>query len=162
MQKAGIIQDIKQNKPAIAYANACFPPSNCTTHGNVTDIHTERREKRELTLAVVALISVLVGAFVASVIQYQLKSYNDILHDKLQKMESKFTKQLNQVENQYTKLQEQELKLANALANLARITANLANRQQQFESLMMSYSQQLMEQQIIDRKLIMSENTRQT
>ena len=61
------------------------------------------------------------------------------------------------------------MNLANALANLARITANLANRQQRFEDLMISYNQQLMEQQIIttrrsieDRKLIMSENARQT
>jgi len=126
MQKAGIIPYIKVNKPAIAYANACFLPSNYTTHGNVTDIHTERREKREITLAVVALISVLVGALVTSVIQYQLKSYNDILNDKLEKMENKFTKQLNQIENQIAKLQEQEWKLANTLANLARITAILA------------------------------------
>jgi len=161
MQKAGIIPDIKENKPAIAYANACFLPSNCTTHGNVTDIHTERRETREITLAVVALISVSVGPLVPSVIQYQLKSYDDILNDKVQKMENEFTKQLNQIENQIAKLQEQELKLANALVNLVRITANLANRQQPFESLMISYSQQLMEQQIIttrrsieDRKLI--------
>jgi len=161
MQKAGIIPDIKENKPAIAYANACFLPRNYTTHANVTDIHRGRREKREITLAVVALISVLVGALVASVIQYQLKSYNDILNDKLQKVESKFTKQINHVENQITKLQEQELKLVNALVNLARITAKLANRQQRFENLVISYSQQLMEQKIIttrrsieDRKLI--------
>jgi len=92
-----------------------------------------------------------------------------MLNDKLQKMQNKFTKQLNQVENQITKLQEQELNLANALANLARITANLANRQQRFENLMISCSQQLMEQQTIttrrsieDRNLIMSENARQT
>ena len=76
-------------------------------------------------------------------------------------MENKFTKQLNQIEKQIAKLQEQELKLANALVNLARITDNLANRQQRFENLMISCSQQLMEQQTIttrrsieDRKLI--------
>jgi len=46
----------------IAYANACFLPNNYTRYGDVTDISNNHRDKREVTLAVVALISILVGA----------------------------------------------------------------------------------------------------
>jgi len=48
-----------------------------------------------VTLAIVALISVLVGALVASVIQVQMKTNNDMVNDKLEDLESRFTLQLN-------------------------------------------------------------------
>jgi len=120
-------------------------------------------------MAVVALISILVGALIARIIQYQLKSYNDIINDKLETLENKFTKQLNHEQDQIEKLQEQELKLANALATLARETSNLANRQQRFENFIFSFNQQLLEQKIITtrrsieiRKLITSQNAYET
>jgi len=120
-------------------------------------------------MAVVALISILAGALIASIIQYQLKSYNDIFNDKLETLENKFAKQLNQVQDQIEKLQEQELKLANALATLARTTSNLASRQQRFENFIFSFNRQLLEQQIIttrrsieNRKLIMNQNAYET
>jgi len=134
MKKTGILPDIENNKPSIAYANACFLPSNYTIYGNVTQIHEIPRTNREVTLAVVALISVLVGALVASIIQVQMKTYIDMVNDKLEDLESRFTLQLNQVEDQVTKLQTQQLELANAIATLSRVTANLANRQQRFEN----------------------------
>jgi len=119
--------------------------------------------QRTPTLAVVALISVLVGALVANIIQVQMKTYNDMVNDKLEDLESRFTLQLNQVEDQVTELQTQQL--ANAIATLSRVTANLANRQQRFENFMFSFNRQLLEQQIINtrrsiekRKLIMSQN----
>jgi len=119
--------------------------------------------QRTPTLAVVALISVLVGALVANIIQVQMKTYNDMVNDKLEDLESRFTLQLNQVEDQVTELQ--TLQLANAIATLSRVTANLANRQQRFENFMFSFNRQLLEQQIINtrrsiekRKLIMSQN----
>ena len=79
----------------IAYANACFLPKNYTWYGNVTQIQDTPRTKREVTLAIVALISVLVGALVASVIQVQMKTNNDMVNDKLEDLESRFTLQLN-------------------------------------------------------------------
>jgi len=119
--------------------------------------------QRTPTLAVVALISVLVGALVANIIQVQMKTYNDMVNDKLEELESRFTLQLNQVEDQVTELQTQQL--ANAIATLSRVSANLANRQQRFENFMFSFNRQLLEQQIINtrrsiekRKLIMSQN----
>jgi len=119
--------------------------------------------QRTPTLAVVALISVLVGALVANIIQVQMKTYNDMVNDKLEDLESRFTLQLNQVEDQVTELQTQQL--ANAIATLSRVSANLANRQQRFENFMFSFNRQLLEQQIINtrrsiekRKLIMSQN----
>ena len=169
MERTCIIPDIKENKPAIAYANACFLPNNYTWYGNITDVNEKIREKREVTLAVVVLISVLVGALIASITQYQLKSYNDIINDKLEQLDNKFTTQLNQVEKQIEKLQAQELKLANAIATLATAISNLANWQQRFENFIFSFNQQLLEQQIITtrrsiekRKLIMSNNAHQT
>jgi len=167
MKKPGILPDLKNNQPSIAYANACFLPSNYTKYGNFTQIQEIPRTKREVTLAAVALISVLVGALVASIIQVQMKTYNDMVNDKLEDLESRFTLQLNQ--DQVTKLQEQELELANAIATLSRVTANLANRQQTFENFMFFFNRQLLEQQIIttqpsveNRKLIMSQNARET
>ena len=108
-----------------------FPTNNHTTYGNLTQIHETPRTRREVILAIVALISVLVGALVASIIQVQMKTYNDMVNDKL---EGRFTLQLNQVEDQVTELQTQQLELANAIATLSRVTANLANRQQRFEN----------------------------
>jgi len=164
-QKPGILPDSKNNKPSIAYANACFLPSNYTIYGNVTQIQDMPRTKREVTLAVVALISVLVGALVAAIIQVQMKTYNDMVNDKLEDLESRFTLQLNQVEDQVTELQTQQLEQENAIATLSRVNANLANRQQRFENFMFSFNRQLLEQQIIttrrfieNRKLIMSQN----
>jgi len=78
-----------------------------------------------VTLAVVALISVLVGALVASIIQVQMKTYNDMVNDKLEDLENRFTLHLNQVEDQVTELQAQQLELANAIATLSRVTDNL-------------------------------------
>jgi len=85
-----------------------------------------------VTLAAVALISVIVGALVASIIQVQMKTYNDMVNDKLENLASRFTLQLNQVEDQVTELKTQQLELANAIATLSRVTAKLANRQQRF------------------------------
>ena len=169
MEKPGILSDIENNKPSVAYANACFLPINYTTFGNVTQIHETTGTKREVTLAVVALISVLVGALVASIIQVQMKTYNNMVNDKREDSESRFTLQLNQVEDQVTELQTQQPELANAIATLSRVRANLANRQQRFESFMFSFNRQLLEQQIIttrrsieNRKLILSQNARET
>ena len=85
-----------------------------------------------MTLAAVALISVIVGALVASIIQVQMKTYNDMVNDKLENLASRFTLQLNQVEDQVTELKTQQLELADAIATLSRVTAKLANRQQRF------------------------------
>jgi len=46
-----------------------------------------------VTLTVVVLTSVLVGALVASIIQVQIKTYNDLANDKLEDLESRFTLQ---------------------------------------------------------------------
>jgi len=81
IEKPGILPDIENNKPSIAYANSCFLPNNYPTFGNVTQIHETTRTKREVTFAVVALISVLVGALVASIIQFQMKTYNHMVDD---------------------------------------------------------------------------------
>ena len=147
----------------------CFLPNNYTIYGNVTQIQETPSSKREVTLAVVALISVLVGALVASIIQVQMKTYNDMVNDKLGDLESRFTLELNQVEDQVTELQTQHLELTNAIATLSRVNANLANRQQRFENFMFSFDRQLLEPQIIttrrsieNRKLIMSQNARET
>jgi len=92
-----------------------------------------------------------------------------MVNDKLEDLESRFTLQINQVEDQVTKLQAQQLELANAIATLSRVTANLANRQKKYENFMFSFNRQLLEQQIIttrrsieNRKLIMSQNARET
>ena len=109
------------------------------------------------------------GALEASIIQVQMKTYNDMVNDKLEDLESRFTLQLNQVEDQVTDLQIQQLELANAIATLSRVTANLANRQQRFENFVLSFNRQLLEQQIIttkrsieNRKLILSQNAQAT
>jgi len=169
MEKLGILPDIEENKPSIAYSNACFLPNNCATFGNVTRIHDNPRTRREVTLAAVILISVLIGALMASIIEVQMKTYNDMVNKKLEDLESKFTLQLNQVEDQITDVQVQQLELANAIATLPRVTANLANRQQRFENFVLAFYKQLLEQQIIttrrsiaNRKLILSQNAHAT
>ena len=165
MEKPGILLDIEENKPSIAYSNACFLPTNYTIYGNVTRIHDSPRTRREVTLASVILISVLMGALIASIIEVQIKTYNDMVNKKLEDLENKFTLQLNQVKDQVTNLQIQQLELANAIATLSRVMANLANKQQRFENFVLAFNRQLLEQQIIttrrsieNRKLISSQN----
>jgi len=43
-----------------------------------------------VTLTVVVLTSLLVGALVASIIQVQIKTCNDLVNDKLEDLESRF------------------------------------------------------------------------
>jgi len=74
------------------------------------------------------------GALITSIIEVQMKTYNDMVNKKFEDLENRFTLQLNQVEDQVTELQVQQLELANAVATLSRIKANLANRQQRFEN----------------------------
>jgi len=91
------------------------------------------------------------------------------LTKKLEDLESRFTLQLNQVEDQVTELQVQQLELTNAITTLSRITSNLANRQQRFETYILAFNRQLLQQQIVttrrsieNRKLILSRNARET
>jgi len=149
MQRPGILPDLKNNQPSFPYADVCFLPINYKRYGNYTQIQDIPRTKREVTLAVVALISLLVGALVTSIIQVQGKTYNDMVNDNLENLEKRFTLQLNQVEEQVAKLQAQDLELANAIATLSQVTENLANRQRTFEHFMFSFDRQLLGQQII-------------
>ena len=169
LQKPGMLPDIEENKPSIAYSNACFLPQNYTTYGNSTRISESPRTKREVTLAAVVLISILMGALVASIIETQMISYNRMINKKLEELENKFTLQFNQIENQVSELQTQQIELAKAIATLSRITANLANRQQRFETYILAFNEQLLKQQIVttrrsieNRKLILSQNAHET
>jgi len=74
LQKPGILPDIAENKPSIAYSNACFLPQNYTVYGNSTRISESLRTKREVTLAAMVLISVLMGALAVSIIETQMIS----------------------------------------------------------------------------------------
>ena len=69
LQKPGILPDIAENKPPIAYTNACFLPNNYTIYDNVTETSESPRTKREVTLAVVVLISLLMSVLVAGLIK---------------------------------------------------------------------------------------------
>ena len=111
LHKPGILPDIAENKPPIAYANACFLPSNYTIYGNVTETSEPLRTKREVTLAAVVLISVLMGALVASIIETQMMSYNRMVNEKLEELENRFTLQFNQMENRVSELQIQQIDL---------------------------------------------------
>jgi len=169
LQKPGIIPDIEKNKPLIAYSNACFLPQNYTIYGNATRIDENPRTRREVTVAIVLLISVIMGALVAGIIEAQMKTYNDRINKKLRDLKNKFTSQLNQIENQVTELQAQQIELTRAIAKLSRITANIANRQQRFETYILAFNRQLLQQQIViarrsieNRKLILSRNAYET
>ena len=73
-----IFPDIEENKPSIAYSNACFLPNNYTNYGNSTGIFDNPRTRRQVTLAVVVLVSVLVGALIANIIETQMHTYNEM------------------------------------------------------------------------------------
>jgi len=71
--------------------------------------HETPRTKREVTLTVVILISVVVDALVGSMIQVQMKTYNDILNGKFKDLKNRSKLQLHQVKDQVTELQTQQL-----------------------------------------------------
>jgi len=85
--------------------------------------------RREVTLAIMLLISVIMSALRTGIIKAQMKSYRDKIYKKSQNLKNKFTSQLNQLEHQFTQLQVQQIELIKAIAQLSRITANIANRQ---------------------------------
>ena len=116
LQKPGILPDIAENKPSITYANTCFLPSNYTIYGNITEASEPLRTKKEVTLAAVVLISVLIGTLVASIIETQMMLYNRMINEKLEELESRFTLQFNQIENQVSELQTQQIKLIKVIA----------------------------------------------
>jgi len=80
LQKPGILPDIEENKPSIAYSNACFLPHTYTIYGKSTRISDSPRTRREVTLGVVVLISVLMGALIASIMETQMLSYNEMIN----------------------------------------------------------------------------------
>ena len=167
LQKPGILPDIEENKPSIAYSNTCFLPQNYTIYGNSTKTSEPSRTKREVTLAAVVLISVLMGALVAGIIETQMMSYNRMINEKLEELESRFTLQFNQIEDQVSELQTQQIELAKAIATLSRVTADLANRQHRFETYILAFNEQLLKQQIVtirrsieNRKLIQAKTRR--
>jgi len=169
LQKPGILPDIAENKPSMANANACFLPSNYTIYGNVTEASGPSRTKREVTLAVVVLISILMGALIAGIIEAQMTTYNNRINKKLEEMENRFTHRFNQIENQVSELQKQQIELTKAIATLSRVTADLANRQHKFEIYILAFNEQLLKQQIVttrrsieNRKLILSQNAHET
>ena len=59
LHNLGILPDIEENKPSIAYSNVCFLPNNYTNYGNSTRIFENARTQRQVTLAAVELVSVL-------------------------------------------------------------------------------------------------------
>ena len=86
LQKPGILPDIAENKPSIAYTNACFLPSNYTIYGNVTETSEPPRTKREVTLAIVVLISLLMSVLVAGIIEAQMATYNKRINKQLEEI----------------------------------------------------------------------------
>ena len=169
LQKPGILPDIAENKPSIAYTNACFLPSNYTVYGNVTETSESPRTKREVTVAIVILISLIMSVIVAGIIEAQMATYNERINNQLEEMEDRFTHRFNQIEGQVSELQKQQIELTKAIATLSRVTADLASRQHKFETYILAFNEQLLKQQIVttrrsieNRKLILSRNAHQT
>jgi len=82
---------------------------------------------------------------VASIIQVHMKTYKDMVNEKVENLETRFTSQLNHVEDQVSELQKQQLELTKTIATLAKATAKLANRQQRFENFAFSFNRQVLE-----------------
>jgi len=117
----------------------------------------------------VILISVIIGALIASIIEAQMVTRNQKVNEKLEKLKSKFTRRFNKIENQVSELQTQQIEWAKPMATLSRVTANIPNRQHRFETYMLTFSEQLLRQQIVttrrsieNRKLILSQNAHKT
>ena len=144
LQKPGILPDIAKNKPLIAYTNACFLPSNYIIYGNVTEASEPTKTKREVTLAVVILISLLRSVLVAGFIKTQKVTYNKRINKQLDEIESRFTHRFNQIQSQVSELQKQQIEVTKAVATLSSVTTDLANRQYKFETYILAFNKPLL------------------
>jgi len=72
------------------------------------------------------------GALMTGIFETQMTSYNRIINEKLEKLESRFTLQFNQIENQVSEHQTQQIELTKAITTLSRVTTDLANKQHKF------------------------------
>ena len=71
--------------------------------------------KTEVTLTAVILISVLMDALVARIIETQMTSCNRMINEKPEELEDRFILQFNQIDNQVPELQIKQIELAKVI-----------------------------------------------
>jgi len=168
MNRLGVIPDLKENAPAIAYGDLCFLHKNYTLNGETRTI-TQVTWDGGAFLLFSLVIGGLMGIALMGTFQNQLRRFSDEINERIENIKKDFTEQLNTVEGQISEINERELQLTRAINRLAEITAHIGRKQEDFQNLQFAVNKQLLEQQIANtrmvienRKLALSINARDT
>jgi len=168
MNRLGVIPDLKENAPAIAYGDLCFLHRNYALNGETRTITRVTRDGGAFLLFSL-VIGGLMGIALMGTFQNQLRRFSDEINERIESIKKDFTGQLNIVEDRISEINERELQLTRAINRLAEITAHIGRKQEDFQNLQFAVDKQLLEQQISNtrmvienRKLALSINARDT
>jgi len=134
MDRLGVITDLLENAPAIAYGDLCFLHINYTLNSGTRMITRVTRDGGAFLLFSV-VIGGLMGLALAGTFQNQIRRFSDEINERLENIKKDFTGQLNTVEDKISEINERELQLTQAINRLAEITAHIGRKQEDFQNL---------------------------
>jgi len=146
MKRLGVIPDLKEDAPTIAYGDLCFLHGNYTARAN--DTLSGHTRDGGVFIVFSLIVAGLITIALAGTFHNQLRRFSDEVNDQLEDLQKDFTGQLNTIEDQVREINETELQLTQAINRLAEITAHLASKQDDFQNLQFAVNRQLLEQQI--------------
>jgi len=153
MNRLGVIPDLKENAPAIAYGDLCFLQRTYTLDRG-TRLTTRVTRDGRAFLSFSLVIGGLMGIALAGTFQNQLRRFSDEINERIENVKKDFSGQFNTVEEQISEINERELQLTQAINHLVEITAHLGQKQEDFHNLQFAEDKQLLEQQIANTKLM--------
>jgi len=134
MDTLGVIPDLKENSPAIAYGDLCFLHRNYTLNGGTRTITRVTRDGGAF-LIFSLVIGGLMGIALMGTFQNQIRKFSDEINERLEKIKKDFTEKINIIEDQISEINERELQLTRAINRLAEITTHIGRKQEDFQNL---------------------------
>jgi len=132
MDTLGVIPDLKENAPAIAYGDLCFLHRNYTLNGGTRTITRVTRDGGAF-LIFSLVIGGLMGIALMGTFQNQIRKFSDEINERLEKIKKDFTEQINIIEDQISEINERELQLTRAINRLAEITTHIVENRKTFK-----------------------------
>ena len=132
MNRLGVIPDLKENAPAIAYGDLCFLHRNYALNGGTRLITRVTRDGGAFLLFSL-VIGGLMGIALMGTFQNQLRRFSDEINERIESIKKDFTGQLNIVEDRISEINERELQLTRAINRLAEITTHIVENRKTFK-----------------------------
>jgi len=146
IKRLGVIPDLREDAPTIAYGDLCFLHGNHTT--NATNTISRTTHDGGVFIVLSLILGSLITISLAGTFHNHLRRFSDEVNGQLKDLQKDFTEQLNTKEDQAREINKKELQLTQVINHLAEITAHLASKQEDFQNLQFAVNRQLLEQQI--------------